>query len=120
MSIARVAGVALELDAQRVHDIAARLDPEPVQVHYVVIDSRRYPPKQILAAVSGLDRADFTTHQARSILRRLGFGAHLRGPVGRATGPAGRLRRRLARSGAAVVAPPEPAGTRVAGARVAG
>lgn len=47
--------------------------PEPVRDHYVVVCGRRYPPKQALAAVTGLDRADFTTHQARRILTRLGF-----------------------------------------------
>jgi hypothetical protein len=47
--------------------------PDPVHEHYVVISGRRFPPKQVLACVTGLDRADFTTHQARRILRRLGF-----------------------------------------------
>ncbi len=47
--------------------------PEPIANHYVVVGSRRYPPKQAIAAVTGLDRADFTTHQARRILMRLGF-----------------------------------------------
>jgi hypothetical protein len=41
-------------------------------------DGRRWPPKQVLALVTGLDRADFTTHQARRALTRLGF------PAGRA------------------------------------
>lgn len=49
--------------------------PEPLNQHYVVIGGRRYPPKQVIAAVTGLDRADFTTHQARRILLRLGFPA---------------------------------------------
>ena len=35
----------------------------------------------MLAAVTGLDRSDFTTHEARSVLRRLGFGVHRRGYV---------------------------------------
>lgn len=47
--------------------------PDPVLEHYVVVRGRRYPPKQVLASVTGLDRADFTTHQARRILMRLGF-----------------------------------------------
>lgn len=47
--------------------------PDPVLEHYVVVCGRRYPPKQVLASVTGLDRADFTTHQARRILMRLGF-----------------------------------------------
>ncbi|MGQ0717262.1 MAG: hypothetical protein ACT4NP_08080 [Pseudonocardiales bacterium] len=42
------------------------MDPEPIREHYVVIGWRRYPPKQGLAAVTGLDRGDFTTQQARS------------------------------------------------------
>ena len=49
--------------------------PEPVKDHFVVVASRRYPPKQVLAHVTGLDRADFTTHHARRILTGLGFPA---------------------------------------------
>ncbi len=41
----------------------------------MVINGRRWPPKQVLALVTGLDRADFTTHQARRALTRLGFTA---------------------------------------------
>lgn len=47
--------------------------PEPIRDHYVVVAGRRFPPKQALRAVTNLDRADFTTHQARRILARLGF-----------------------------------------------
>jgi hypothetical protein len=49
--------------------------PEPIREHFVVINGRRWPPKQVLALVTGLDRADFTTHQARRALTRLGFSA---------------------------------------------
>ncbi len=49
--------------------------PEPINRHYVVIDRRRYPPKQVVGVVTGLDRADFTSHQARRILTGLGFPA---------------------------------------------
>jgi hypothetical protein len=47
--------------------------PEPIQQHYVIVHGRRFPPKQVISAVTGIDRADFTTHHARRILRRLGF-----------------------------------------------
>ena len=43
-----------------------------------------FPPEQVLSCATGLDRADFTTHQARRILTRLGFvaaRAHRRGGV---------------------------------------
>jgi hypothetical protein len=53
---------------------------------FVVIDGRRWPPKQVLALVTGLDRADFTTHQARGILTRLGFLPDERQAPGEITG----------------------------------
>jgi hypothetical protein len=55
--------------------------PEPVKDHFVVINQRRYPPKQVVGLLTGLDRAEFTTHHARRILAGLGF------PAGRRTGP---------------------------------
>jgi hypothetical protein len=55
--------------------------PEPITSHYVVIDSRRYPPKQAIGLVTGLDRADFTSHQARRVLMGLGFAVGRRRPT---------------------------------------
>ena len=78
MTRATVAGHQYELDASIVESRLEGVDPEPINEHYVVIGGRRFPPKQALAVVTGLDRADFTTHQARAILRRLGFGVHRR------------------------------------------
>lgn len=69
----QVAGHQFTLEHDAVERAARRVQPEPIQEHYVVVCARRYPPKQILSAVTGLDRADFTTHQARRILKRLGF-----------------------------------------------
>ncbi|MDP8958581.1 MAG: hypothetical protein M3N51_05115 [Actinomycetota bacterium] len=103
MMTARVAGSDFELDASQVERLLASIEPEPIQEHFVVIGSRRYPPKQVLAVVTGLDRADFTTYQARSILRRLGFGAHRRSRSATATatppgpGPHGGAEARLLR-----------------------
>jgi len=37
------------------------------------VGGKRFPPKQVIGLVTGLDRADFNTHQARRILSRLGF-----------------------------------------------
>ncbi|MGH2804717.1 MAG: hypothetical protein ACRDL4_16980 [Thermoleophilaceae bacterium] len=54
---------------RRMGDVLA----DPVAQHFVVVNGRRYPPKQVISEVTGLDRADFTTHQARRILMRLGF-----------------------------------------------
>lgn len=79
MTTTRVAGTAFTFEPVDVERAIANVDPEPIREHYVAVGTRRYPPKQVLALMTGLDRADFTTHQARSILRRLGFGVHRRG-----------------------------------------
>lgn len=89
MTVARVAGQSFELTAAAVEQAAAGVEPEPIKEHYVVVVGRRYPPKQVLAAATGLDRADFTTHQARALLRRLGFGVYRRSVTAHAGAPAG-------------------------------
>jgi hypothetical protein len=68
-----VAGQRFELEHDEVVRTYAQMLPDPIQEHYVVVSGRRFPPKQLLARLTGLDRADFTTHQARRVLRRLGF-----------------------------------------------
>ena len=70
-----VAGHRYELDRDGVQAALEGILPEPIHEHFVVINGRRWPPKQVLALVTGLDRADFTTHQARRALTRLGFPA---------------------------------------------
>jgi hypothetical protein len=70
-----VARQRFELRHDQVERAMRRVLPEPIASHYVVIDRRRYPPKQVLGVVTGLDRADFTSHQARRILTGLGFQA---------------------------------------------
>lgn len=69
----KVAGERFFLDRESVERALDTVLPEPLREHYVVISARRFPPKQVLSVLTGLDRADFTTHQARRILKRLGF-----------------------------------------------
>lgn len=70
-----VAGKEFHLTKRAVERAVGRSLPEPVREHFVVVSGRRWPPKQVLALATGLDRADFTTHQARRVLTRLGFPA---------------------------------------------
>jgi hypothetical protein len=70
-----VSGHRYDLDRRNVEAALQGVLPEPIQEHFVVINGRRWPPKQVLALITGLDRADFTTHQARRALTRLGFSA---------------------------------------------
>jgi hypothetical protein len=83
----RIAGQEFRLRSRDVTRALRRVDPEPIARHFVVIDGRRFPPKQVISAVTGLDRADFTTHQARRTLMRLGFVAGRRGVGAHAASP---------------------------------
>ncbi len=71
----RIAGHPFVLRDRDIAWAVRHLDPEPIKRHFVVIGNRRFPPKQVISAVTGLDRADFTTHQARRTLMGLGFSA---------------------------------------------
>lgn len=70
-----IAGRQVQLDSAAVEQRLAEELPEPVREHYAVVGGRRFPPKQVITVMTGLDRADFTTHQARRVLQRLGFPA---------------------------------------------
>ena len=68
-----VAGRKFTLEREQVEAAVADKLPEPLREHFVVVNALRWPPKQVLEAATGVDRADFTTHQARRILSRLGL-----------------------------------------------
>jgi hypothetical protein len=74
-------GEELELYRGDVETAAQGCGPEPIRKHYVEVDGKRFPPKQLLECVlkvkgykdNEFSRLDFTTIDARSILKRLGF-----------------------------------------------
>lgn len=70
---ATIARHPFDLTREQVEAAMRREMPESIQAHYVVVSGRRFPPKQVISAVTGLDRSEFITTQARSVLERLGF-----------------------------------------------
>ncbi|MGH2904118.1 MAG: hypothetical protein ACRDK7_11125 [Solirubrobacteraceae bacterium] len=95
----KIAGQPFVLRSSDVVRAVREIDPEPIRSHYVVVEAQRFPPKQIVSELTGLDRADFTTHQARRTLIRLGFAAGRR--------PAKSSRPRSARAPLQTVEAPE-------------
>lgn len=85
----QVAGRSFALRASQIERSMRTVLPEPLKDHFVVVGQRRYPPKQVVAVVTGLDRAEFTSHHARRILARLGFPAGRRSPESARRGPGG-------------------------------
>ena len=58
------------------HEVIRRMrgvQPEPIREHLVEVDGTAFPPKQVLAHITGWDRMSFTTMEATRVLIRLGF-----------------------------------------------
>jgi hypothetical protein len=58
------------------------VQPEPIREHLVEILDTVYPPKQVLATITGWDRTSFTTMEAQRVLSRVGFVCRRAGTVG--------------------------------------
>jgi hypothetical protein len=71
--VVTVAKQRFELQRDEVEASMQGVMPEAITSHYVVVAGQRYPPKQVIGELTSIDRADFTTHQARRILMGLGF-----------------------------------------------
>jgi hypothetical protein len=68
-----VGGRILELTHE---DVVAKLRnqrPEPIREHLVEMPNDVYPPKQVLATMTGWNRTSFTTMEAQRVLTKLGF-----------------------------------------------
>jgi hypothetical protein len=98
-----VAGRSFALRASQVERSMQAVLPEPLKDHFVVIGQRRYPPKQVLGEITGLDRAEFTSHHARRILTGLGF------PAGRRSSELARRSRTGSKTGRHVTLRARPA-----------
>jgi hypothetical protein len=66
-------GARFTLRPSEVRQKMAKVAPEPLRDHGVKIDGKIYPVKQVVSEVTGLDRLDFQSMQARSVLKRLGL-----------------------------------------------
>lgn len=71
-----VKGNQIHLTDQDILDKLKNVRPEPLRTLVVKVRDTEYPVKQAFAVVledQGVDRADFISHQARSVFQRLGF-----------------------------------------------
>lgn len=69
----QLAGRRYELAASQIHDVLSLHHPEPPTQYWVEIDGARWPVKQVLALVTGLDRSEFQSQSSRRVLHKLGF-----------------------------------------------
>ena len=66
-------GTRFRLSRGEVEQIMEGVPPERITTHAVEVNGVRYPVKQALERVTGVDRADFISTAARRHFRRLGF-----------------------------------------------
>jgi len=63
----------LELTKEAVETKLRNVPPELIRKHAVRVNGKNYPIKQVLSVATGISRIEFTSMDAASILRRLGF-----------------------------------------------
>jgi len=68
-----VGGRPLDLTRQEVEQKMRGHQPESIREHLVEMLNTVYPPKQVLATVTGWDRTSFTTMEAQRVLTKIGF-----------------------------------------------
>lgn len=68
-----VGGRRVVLSQGEVERKLSGVEPDKIQSLVVEVNGLRFPVKQAFALASGIDRADFTSHQAWHAFRKLGF-----------------------------------------------
>jgi hypothetical protein len=68
-----VGGRALELTKEQVETAMRGVPQDDIREHVVEMLGTVFPPKQVLAVVTGWDRQTYTTMEAQRVLTRLGF-----------------------------------------------
>lgn len=70
---ATVGGRSFDFSKAEIERRMRGVQPEPIREHLVEVRDTVYPPKQVLARVTGWDRTSFTTMEAQRVLSRVGF-----------------------------------------------
>jgi hypothetical protein len=73
MTRVTVGGRSIELTREAVVARMRSEEPEPLREHLVEVSDNAFPPKQVLATLTGWDRQTFTTMEAQRVLTKVGF-----------------------------------------------
>ncbi len=68
-----LSGARYEVTPAQFEEQLKKIDPEPIRKYWVEIGGKRFPVKQAVGVGLGAERATFSTSQAISILRKLGY-----------------------------------------------
>lgn len=79
MATAHLGSESFAFSAPDVVRALRHVRPKPIRDYYVVVAGRRFPPKQVVAELTGLPSTSFGSEHARSLVRSTGFPVHRRG-----------------------------------------
>lgn len=68
-----IRGEVYEINTSDVVKSMRNGDPEPIRRHFVKIDNREFPVKQVITQTIDIPKISFTSMDAYNILRKLGF-----------------------------------------------
>lgn len=68
-----LSGARYEVTSAQFAERLKKIDPEAIRKYWVEIDGKRFPVKQAVGVGLGAERATFSSSQAISILRKLGY-----------------------------------------------
>jgi len=68
-----VGGRDFDRSREEIEQAMRGVQPEPIREHFVEMLGTVFPPKQVVAQVTGWERQTFTTMEAQRVLKRLGF-----------------------------------------------
>lgn len=71
--MATVGGRSFDWSKEDIERVMRKQRPEPIQKHLVELLGTVFPPKQVIATVTGWQRTTFTTMEAQRVLTQLGF-----------------------------------------------
>ena len=72
MTTIQIQGKVYEVSDDDIKRVARTHSPKPVARYYVIVEGRRYPPKQLIKLTTGTPDT-FNSANAQSALTRLGF-----------------------------------------------
>lgn len=75
MAQSTVGGRPFGFSKAQIERLMKGVEPEPIQTHYVQVNDITYPPKQVLAVITGWDRNTYTSQEANRVLKRAGLTA---------------------------------------------
>ena len=69
----RVGGRDFDQTKRQIEMAMEGVEPEEARKYLVEVNGLAYPPKQVLAHVTGWERQSFTTMEAQRVLKKVGF-----------------------------------------------